>query len=252
MHIAYYKEYSYNLNRDMEFKVYGHAGKPMLVFPAQDGRFFDYENFKMVETIADHLEQGKVQLFCVDTLDQESFTAKGDQGWRIGQYEDYIRYICDEFYPRMRQISRETSGVERQDKVVTTGCSMGASHAMNFFCRRPDLFDGTLSMSGIYGASFSFENYQDSRVYDNSPLDFLPNLPHDHYYRDMYRNSKIYVVIGQGRWEDECLADTRNLDRIFKDLGIHNAIFDYWGHDVDHDWPWWRIQLRHVIDYFKD
>ena len=28
MQIRYYKEYSRYLNRDMEFKVYGHAGRP--------------------------------------------------------------------------------------------------------------------------------------------------------------------------------------------------------------------------------
>ena len=44
MKTAYYKEYSHNLGRDMEFKVYGHGGKPMLVFPCQDGRFFDFED----------------------------------------------------------------------------------------------------------------------------------------------------------------------------------------------------------------
>ena len=39
MHTAYYKEYSHSLGRDMEFMVYGHSGKPCVVFPAQDGRF---------------------------------------------------------------------------------------------------------------------------------------------------------------------------------------------------------------------
>ena len=45
MHTAYYNEYSYHLDRMMEFKVYGHAGRPCLVFPAQSGRFYDFENF---------------------------------------------------------------------------------------------------------------------------------------------------------------------------------------------------------------
>ena len=40
MQIRYYKEYSRYLNRDMEFKVYGHAGRPILIFPCQSGRFF--------------------------------------------------------------------------------------------------------------------------------------------------------------------------------------------------------------------
>ena len=48
MNIKYYKEYSHHLNRDMEFKVYGHSGQPILVFPCQDGRFYDFENFKMI------------------------------------------------------------------------------------------------------------------------------------------------------------------------------------------------------------
>ena len=37
MKVEYYKEFSHELNRDMEFKVFGHAGKPCLVFPPQDG-----------------------------------------------------------------------------------------------------------------------------------------------------------------------------------------------------------------------
>ena len=41
MQIRYYKEYSRFLNRFMEFKVYGHAGRPIVIFPCQSGRFFD-------------------------------------------------------------------------------------------------------------------------------------------------------------------------------------------------------------------
>ena len=39
MHTRYYKEYSQHLNRDMEFKVYGHAGLPFIVFPARTASF---------------------------------------------------------------------------------------------------------------------------------------------------------------------------------------------------------------------
>ena len=51
VNIKYYKEYSHHLNRDMEFKVYGHSGQPILIFPCQDGRFYDFENFNMVYSI---------------------------------------------------------------------------------------------------------------------------------------------------------------------------------------------------------
>jgi len=35
---TYYKEWSRMLGRDMEFKVYGHAGTPVLALPARGGR----------------------------------------------------------------------------------------------------------------------------------------------------------------------------------------------------------------------
>ena len=42
METQYFKDYSFTLGRDMEMKVYGHGGRPVLFFPCQDGRFFDF------------------------------------------------------------------------------------------------------------------------------------------------------------------------------------------------------------------
>ena len=41
---TYYKEWSRVLGREMEFKVYGTAGVPVLALPARGGRFYDWEN----------------------------------------------------------------------------------------------------------------------------------------------------------------------------------------------------------------
>ena len=65
MDIAYYKEYSRQLGRDMEFKRYGWGGKICVVFPCLNGRFYDYEDFHMPEAIAPFINSGKLQLFCV-------------------------------------------------------------------------------------------------------------------------------------------------------------------------------------------
>ena len=43
MNIEYYRHYSPSLGRDMEMSVYGHAGRPVLYIPCQDGRFFDFD-----------------------------------------------------------------------------------------------------------------------------------------------------------------------------------------------------------------
>ncbi len=249
MHTAYYKEYSNNLNRYMEFKVYGHSGIPILVFPAQDGRFFDYENFKMIEATEHFIEQGLVQFFCIDSIDQETFSSMGNQTWRIVQYDNYINYVCDEVIPHIYTIQKETDiNNPFIGHIITTGCSMGATHALNIFLRRPDIFKGTIAMSGIYHAGFFFNDYQDGRIYENSPLDYLPNMPKDHYYIEAYRHSDIIISVGQGRWEEECIEDTRRLQTIFNELGINNAWIDFWGYDVDHDWPWWRVQIVHFLE----
>jgi esterase/lipase superfamily enzyme len=48
MHVEYHKWFSPCLGHDMEIKVYGHYGKPVLVFPAQSGRFYEFEDFGMI------------------------------------------------------------------------------------------------------------------------------------------------------------------------------------------------------------
>ena len=58
METQYFKDYSPALGREMECKVYGHAGRPMLFIPCQDGRFFDFEDFHMAGTLAPWIESG--------------------------------------------------------------------------------------------------------------------------------------------------------------------------------------------------
>jgi len=43
------------------------------------------------------------------------------------------------------------------------------------------------------------------------------------------------------------LEDTRSLDWVLRVKGIP-AIVDYWGHDVNHDWVWWRQMLPYYLD----
>ncbi|MDD6672202.1 MAG: hypothetical protein PUE52_10380, partial [Prevotella sp.] len=101
---------------------------------------------------------------------------------------------------------------------------------------------------GLYHASYGFDGYMDGLVYENSPQDFLQQMPSDHPWMQAYRQSKIVFCVGQGRWEDDLLWSTREMDRILKEKGVNNAWFDYWGYDVDHDWPFWRRQVPYFFD----
>src|SRR5260370_7510909 len=69
----YHKWSSPALGRDMELLVFGHAGLPVLVFPSSCGSFFEFEDRGMVNVVHDKLEHGRLQLFCVDSVDSESW-----------------------------------------------------------------------------------------------------------------------------------------------------------------------------------
>lgn len=245
----YRKEYSSALQRDMEYKVFGEKGKPVIVFAPQNGRFYDYENFHMVDALEPFIEEQKIQLFCVDSVDAESWSDEGGDPRRRSQIiEAYYRYICEELYPRIMEINAQGSGGKKErGKAMTTGCSMGASHAANMFFRRPDLFDSVIALSGVFNADFFFHDYMDDLVYANSVETYLRNMPLDHPYLDLYRQSRMIFCVGQGRWEDAMIHSMHRLQQILLDKGVTNAWFDYWGYDVDHDWTWWRRQIVYFM-----
>lgn len=241
MYTEYRKEYSYNLGRDMEYKIYGDAGKPCIVFPCQNGRFYDYEDFEMVKLLAPYIEQKRLRLICVDSVDEESWSAShAPLRQRIEKQEQYYRYITEEIVPQIQKITG-------RNDFIATGCSMGGYHSTNFFFRRPDLFDTLISLSGSLDAAYFLGSYSDELVYNNSPIAFLQNMHADHAYWDMYRNRQIHICIGQGAWEDELIPGNKAMAHILSQHGIYGAV-DFWGHDVDHDWPWWRKQIRYFME----
>lgn len=245
MHIEYHKWWSPSLNQDMELKIYGHYGKPAVVFPAQGGRFFDYENFGMISAVQHEIDSGRLKLFTVDSIDNQSWANFSiHPADRARRHEDYDRYIIQEVVPFIHQHCQDDNL-----KLLATGCSMGGYHAGNFFFRHPDIFDVTICLSGLFQLRMFIGDYTDDLVYFNSPLYYLPNMTDD-WYLERYRSSQIIVCAGQGAWEDAMLADAHELKRILDNKGIP-AWIDFWGHDVNHDWPWWHKQLpyylRHVL-----
>ena len=128
--------------------------------------------------------------------------------------------------------------------VMAFGASLGATHAANLYFRFPDYFDSLLALSGIYDAAYGFDGYMDEKVYLNSPLHYLANMPADHPFMEKYRRNRAVICVGQGPWE---IPDsTRALDRILKEKGIP-ATVDYWGYDVEHDWSWWFKQVAYFV-----
>lgn len=244
MNIEYHKWWSPNLNQDMELKVYGNYGKPVIVFPCQGGKFYEWEDFGMVETIRWFIDQGKIKLFTVDSVDRQSWANwnahPADRAWR---HQDYDRYITSEVVPFIHD---HCNG---EQKMISTGCSMGGYHSANFFFRHPDIFDTMIAISGPFSLNMFVGDYMDDNVYFNSPLAYLPGMS-DSWYIDQYRQSNIIVCVGQGAWEERMLSDTYAIKKILEDKGIP-AWIDIWGYDVNHDWPWWKKMLPFFLGHLK-
>jgi esterase/lipase superfamily enzyme len=242
MQIEYHKWFSPILGHDMEMKVYGYYGKPVLVFPAQAGSFHEFEDFGMIDRLSPFIESGQIKIFTVNSLDSQTWSNwDAHPAERARRHQEYDRYIVEEVAPFIRRHCGN-----KEQKFLATGVSMGAYHAANFFFRHPDVFDTVIALSGLYQLSFFIGDYMDENVYFNTPLAYLPKLE-DAWYLDQYRQSNIIVAAGQGAFEDEMLADTRALKQILDQKGIPNWI-DIWGYDVNHDWPWWHKMLPYFLD----
>jgi esterase/lipase superfamily enzyme len=239
MNVEYHKWWSPSLNQEMELKVYGHDGKAVIVFPTSGGRFYQYEDFGMVEACRPFVDEGKIKLFTVDSVDHQSWFNQGAHpADRARRHNDFDRYIIQEVVPFVQDHGSTTP------KYMATGCSLGAYHSANFLFRHPDYFDALIALSGLYSLHFSVGEYMDDNVYFNSPLAYLPDLE-DPWYLDQYRASDIIICSGQGAWEDG-QGDAHALKRILDSKQVPCWV-DFWGYDVNHDWPWWRKQMPYYL-----
>ena len=226
---------------------YGHYGRPVLVFPSEQGRAWDLANNGMVEAVRQLVDGGRVKLYCVDSHDGATWSAAHLPMEERGRaHAGYESWILEQVVPFIRADSGGGAG-----DIMTTGCSMGAFHALNFAFKRADLFPLAMCMSGNYdpGAWRGWGERGDA-VYFNSPLDYVGNLHGDHL--DWLRTRlSVLLVCGQGQWEDTTgsLESTKRMAGLLGEKGIRHEL-DLWGHDVPHDWPSWRAQFAHHLPRF--
>ena len=229
MNREYHKWYSSRLNRDMELLVFGHAGTPVLVFPTSMGRFFEYEGQGMVNALWDYIERGSIQLFCVDSVDEESWYNSGAHPWdKVARHMQYESYVREEVLPFLR-------GKNWSPRIVTTGCSFGAYHAVNFSLKNPDLISASIAMSGAYDISQFLHGYYDQNCYFNNPVHFAAGLSDPLIWQRHY-------LLAAGDW-DICLGETFRLAQVFGERQIPHTM-DVWGEHQKHDWPLWHQMAR--------
>nr|WP_229772077.1 alpha/beta hydrolase-fold protein [Olsenella porci] len=228
------------LGQDMSMIVYGEKGYPIVAFQTQDHTCESFEQDGLLEPLAEYVEGGRIQLFSVDNADQGSWSdLAGDKAERAQRQEDYFRFVTDELLPQVHKLNGSDL------RPLAMGCSMGATHAALAALRRPDLFQGCLSLSGVYRASYFFGDWSNPTLYDNDIVSFLPNMPLDHPYVELYRHRSLLFCVGQGAFEDG-QDDVRAIDHELDRLGVPHWC-DFWGYDVNHDPYWWKKQLRYFM-----
>jgi esterase/lipase superfamily enzyme len=229
----YRRWYSPSLGREMEVLVFGHEGLPAVVFPTSCSRFYEFEDRGMVASVADKIERGELQLFCVDSVDAESWYNRDvPPRWKIARQVQYERYVMDEVVPFVRMLNGNPL-------LATIGCSFGGYHAVNVALRHPDVFTACLSMSGAFDMTSFLWGYYDDDVYFQTPPHYMRNQ-NDGWYFERYRRNTYVLATG---YDDQCWDSNEKLAHVLREKQIPVRL-DVWSYHNAHDWPCWREMMR--------
>ena len=211
--------------------VYGHYGKPVIVFPSSMGRYYESTDFGLISSVSNFVNEGRAKFYCVDSIDKHSWYNKGihpaERAKNHAWYDDFI-------YNEVVMPILKNYGV---GKVAVAGASFGAYHAANFAFKHPEVVSDLIAMSGAYDIRTFVNGFYDDNIYYNNPVDYLPNSNNP----DLW---KLNIILGIGEW-DICLDATNKLSGILNSKGI-NHWYDYrrW---AKHDWPLWKDMFPHYI-----
>lgn len=226
------------IGKNLELLEFGHGGKPVLVFPSSEGRFFDYESEGMIHEIVPFIDAGKIHVFCIDSHDRESWYAHKHPADKARSANDYDAAVVQNVLPFIYHLN----GARR--KVITHGCSFGAYQAVNFFLHHPDACDIGIALSGNYSIKFAVGDFFNDDIYYNDPISNVPNLAPS-WHLDRLRENFLIICCGQGAWED-WLGEAKELSYHLGNKHVPH-ILDLWGNDVEHHWYWWKRQIVHYF-----
>ena len=239
MNREYHKWFSPSLQREMELLIFGHAGDPVLFFPTRTARFYDYEDWHVIEALRRKIEAGSLQLYCLDSIDRESLYCKAiPPADRIARHLQYEQYILHEVLDLVASRNPHPT-------VTAAGCSLGAWHAANLAFKYPALFHKVVGLSGRYDLTTQMEHFEDlfeghrnEDIYFNMPGQFIPNL-HDKELISQLKNMEIVFVVGE---KDVFLDNNKFLSEALWQKGIWNALHIWDGES--HKARYWRHMVQ--------
>jgi esterase/lipase superfamily enzyme len=232
MNREYHHWHSPSLNREMELLVFGHAGARFLVFPTSNGKYYEWEDRGMMAVLGEQINDGWLQLYCVDSVDSESWYCSwahpSGRAYRHAQYDGYL-------YNEVLPLSEQKNG---NPYLISMGASFGGYHAMNFGLRHPEKVSRILALSGLYDIRRFAGDYHDDNVYFNNPIEFIPN-ENDPYRLNALR--RLDIIMATGR-DDRLMQSARDLSGALWAKGIGNALREWDG--WSHDWSYWQKMVQ--------
>ena len=223
----------------MPIAVYGSYGFSLLLVPTAAADYLEYERFQLIDTLAPFVDSGKVKIFSINSINNESWlNNEMDPRHKIIRHQQFNEYVFEEVIPFIKTNSGQDT------PIIICGASFGALHSMNLFLKRPDLINGVIAMSGVYDLTEYTKGYYDEDVYFNSPQHYVPNLSDHNFLEQIRRSNHLHIFSGSGNYEDP--AASGKFAKILYDKGI-NYELDIWGNEWPHDWTTWRTLLPHYL-----
>jgi esterase/lipase superfamily enzyme/lysophospholipase L1-like esterase len=221
--------FSPHVKREMDLLLIGQGGRRVLVFPTVHGNPYQYEELGMVEALRARLERDELQLFCLDSLDSDTWYNQNlPPRERVLRHIDFENYVLREVLPFSHRENANPA-------VVAHGCSLGAFHAVNIALRHPGQFTHAVGISGRYDLTRSvggfpdlLDGYCDDEVYFNTPCHFMANIT-DPQLLEQMRRLDITIVIGES---DTFMENNRAFSQTLWNKGIWHAfcVWDGYAH----------------------
>ncbi len=159
-----------SLGKDMNMDIYGTSGTPILALPTRGQKRTQWEEFGMVDAISHQLDNGFNQLFCIDSIDEESFLNESiEPVKRLIRHRQFELFVIEEVIPCIHDVNDI-------DFIIIAGTDLGGYHAVNLALKHPAKFGKAIGISGVYDIKYFMDGYYDEDVYYNNPVDFMPNL----------------------------------------------------------------------------
>lgn len=231
--------FSSNLEEEVELQYFGHYGYSLLLFPTITDNQNEKETQELIASLEPFIQKGTFRIFSIPGITYKSwFDEEKTLEERSKAHYDYNNFILEEV---VSAIFTQCGG---PIPIITCGAANGAFHAANTYFRRPDLFYGTIALSGTFNIEHYTKGYFDSNCYFNSPIHYLPNLNDSYWLSFLQSKNHVYLMSGSG--EGEFPENSKHLSDILNSKNIPNYL-DIWGQEWGHNVETWKAMLNHLF-----